>query len=81
MGGECPLCEGVGSVEWRIIAERVNSVEMSLCTGYMSVKLLVRRSTFGISIFLIGMYRLGIADRALRTVRSRASAIIPDRTP
>jgi len=37
--------------------------------------------TFGTSIFLIGMYRFGMSERALRTVRSRASAINPENTP
>lgn len=82
MGGEWPLCEGVGSVECLIIEDRVNSVEMSLCTGYVSAESHSGRgTTFGTSIFLIGMYRFGIADRALRTVSSLVSAIIPDNTP
>ena len=30
LGGDRPGCEGLGSVECRIIAERVNSVEINL---------------------------------------------------
>jgi hypothetical protein len=33
VGGDRPLCDGVGNVECRIIADLVNSVEISLCTG------------------------------------------------
>lgn len=38
-------------------------------------------STTGISIFLIGMYRLGMSDSAFRTVNSRVNAITPANTP
>jgi len=69
VGGDRPLCDGVGNVECRIIADLVNSVEISLCTGT------------GISIFLIGMYRLGMSDNAFRTVNSRVNAITPANTP
>ena len=80
MGEERPLWEGVGKVECRIIADRVNSVEISLWTGYILDESR-RAKTFGISIFLMGIYRLGIVDSALRTVSSLASNTITDNTP
>ena len=80
MGGERPLWDGLGIVECRIIDDRVNSLDISLCTGCF-VNVLQGGSTFGISDFLIGMYRFGMSDRALRTVRRRARAISPDNTP
>lgn len=49
--------------------------------GLIIKKRSMLRGTFGTSIFLIGMYRLGIFERASRTVRSRASAINPENTP
>jgi hypothetical protein len=33
VGGDKPLWDGEGNVECRIIADLVNSVDMSLCTG------------------------------------------------
>lgn len=79
VGGERPLWDGLGIVECRIIDDLVNSFDINLCTGcFVNV---LEGYTFGISDFLIGMYRFGMSDRALRTVRRRARAISPDNTP
>jgi hypothetical protein len=45
------------------------------------ISLMRGRATFGTSIFLIGIYRLGMSDSAFRTVNSRVKAIIPENTP
>jgi hypothetical protein len=47
----------------------------------LDISLMRDRVTLGTSIFLIGIYRLGISDRTFRTVNSRAKAIIPEKTP
>jgi hypothetical protein len=47
----------------------------------LDVSLMRNWATFGTSIFLIGIYRLGMSDSAFRTVNSRAKAMIPEKTP
>jgi hypothetical protein len=47
----------------------------------LDISLMRGRVTLGTSIFLIGIYRLGMSDRAFRTVNRRAKAIIPEKTP
>jgi hypothetical protein len=47
----------------------------------LDISLMRDRATFGTSIFLIGIYRLGMSDSAFRTVNSRAKAMIPEKTP
>jgi len=37
--------------------------------------------TFGTSIFLIGMYRFGMSERAFLTVRIRERAMMPEKMP
>jgi len=81
VAGDNPLCEGLGNVERRIIADRESSVDISLWTSYMILDYAERGQTLGTSIFLMGMYRLGISDNAFRTVYSLANATIPAKSP
>ena len=44
VAGDNPLCEGLGNVDRRIIADRESSVDISLCTSYMILDYTVKRT-------------------------------------
>jgi hypothetical protein len=66
---------------WNVVLSRSESTLLKLICGQAVLLVSFWGVTFGISPFLIGMYRFGMSDRALRTVRSRVSAISPEKRP